>query len=233
MPKIILDISANTHKNNWPYLKKMLDELKKIDTGKHEVIIKHQLFTKVGENIPLDHEIFKKAYNYAAELGYKTTSSVFDLESLGFLLQFDVPMIKIANNRSLDWIVGEIPRKIPVYVSVKQDEAHYDDNICYLDGYGMIDQNMTVLGCVSKYPAKVEDYYGLVFEHAGISDHTVNWDFFNYWQERLKNLYDGDKERMIASNKGLTWEVHYKLFDSTGLDAGEFARTPEQLAEIL
>jgi hypothetical protein len=28
-------------------------------------------------------------------------------------------------------------------------------------------------------------------------------------------------------------EMHYKLPDSTGLDAGPFARTPEQLAEIL
>ncbi|MFA5715059.1 MAG: hypothetical protein WC998_04935, partial [Candidatus Paceibacterota bacterium] len=105
MSQIILDFgSGNTHKNNWDYLKRMIDELKAVDTGKHEIIIKHQLFKAAGDNLPLDPWVFDAAYDYAKKLGYKTTSSVFDLESLKFLLNYDIPFVKIANRRDLDWL---------------------------------------------------------------------------------------------------------------------------------
>ena len=210
MAKIILDVSANTHKNEWKYLKKMLDELKKIDTGKHEIIIKHQLFIKAGKNIPLDKEIFKKAYDYAKKLGYKTTSSVFDKESLDFLLDFVVPFVKIANNRNLDYLVGEIPRKIPVVISygdVEELKVAQNDNIVRLL-------------CVSEYPATLEKYeeaFDLEYYIKcgyGISDHTTNFDLFNKYEPEI-----------------IEW--HYKLEDSTGLDAGEFAKTQKQLKEVL
>lgn len=210
MAQIILDVSANTHKNDWKYLKKMLDELKKVDTGKHEIIIKHQLFTKAGENIPLEHEIFKKAYKYAEKLGYKTTSSVFDKESVEFLLQFNIPFVKIANNRKLDYLVNRIPREIPLYIS-----------------YGSVEElktaesvNTTRMLCVSEYPATLEKYeeaFDLEYYVKcgyGISDHTTNFDLFNKYKPEIL-------------------EVHYALEDSTGLDAGEFARIPTMLAEIL
>jgi len=216
MSLIILDISANTHKNDWKYLKKMLDELKKVDTGKHEIIIKHQLFTKVGDNIPLKHEIFEKAYNYAEKLGYKTTSSIFDKESLDYLLKFDVPFIKIANNRKLDYLIGEIPRKIPLYISYGNAEE-----LQSAETY-----NATRLFCVSEYPATIESYEE-AFDLQGyatyqqrcyvfyrISDHTTN---FGLWYKYEPDII----------------EWHYKLEDSTGLDAGEFARTPAMLKEIL
>ncbi|MFW9969297.1 MAG: N-acetylneuraminate synthase family protein [Candidatus Odinarchaeota archaeon] len=211
MATIALDISANTHKNNWNYLKKMLDELKKVDTGKHEIIIKHQLFIKAGNNIPLNHEIFIRAYNYAKKLGYKTTSSVFDKYSLDFLMSFDIPFVKIANNRDLDWLIGEIPRKMPICVSFGSNQ---EIACCNLG-------NVQKLLCVSKYPCNIEDYnntfFGmnyLVDSGYGLSDHTTNWDLFNEFNPDFI-------------------EVHYKLKNSTGLDAGEFARTPKQLSEVL
>jgi sialic acid synthase SpsE len=210
MAQIILDISANTHKNDWTYLKRMLDELKAVDTGKHEVIIKHQLFQKAGENIPLDLDIFESAYFYARDLGYKTTSSVFDKESLDYLLTFDVPFIKIANNRSLDWLIGEIPRRIPIYKSVGNIEERFG-------GKKLSMVADTELACVSKYPATIADYertFSCILLVRAISDHTTNWDLFNKYQPQII-------------------EVHYKLDDSTGLDAGSFARTPSQLAEVL
>lgn len=219
MSQIILDISANTHKNDWDYLKRMLDELKAVDTGKHEIIIKHQLFIDAGENIPLDHEIFRKAYCYAADLGYKTTSSVFDRESLEYLLRFNIPFVKIANNRSLDWLMGEVPRKIPVYVS-KNENTLFDGELVPLAFYdGSNPDNckyFKVLYCKSNYPATIDDYESGDYDYYydGISDHTTNWDLYNKYKP---NIY----------------EVHYKLSDSTGLDAGDFARTPEQLSEIL
>ena len=50
--------------------------------------------------------------------------------------------------------------------------------------------------------------------HGPISDHTTDFQLYNKYKPKI-------------------YECHYKLEDSTGLDAGEFARTPEQLAEIL
>ncbi len=41
MSQIILDFgSGNTCHNDWTYAKRMIDELKAVDTGKHEIIIK-------------------------------------------------------------------------------------------------------------------------------------------------------------------------------------------------
>lgn len=219
MAQIIIDLgSGNTCKNDWDYAKRMIDEIDKIDTRKHEVILKWQLFEKAGGNVPLDWYIFNKAYRYAGVLGYKTTASVFDKSSLIYLLEYDVPFIKIANNRDLDYLIGEIPRRIPVYVS------NNDINIySTLKGFG----NCNILFCKSSYPASIVDYLELDYFtnkydpdkkvrefFDGISDHTTDWQIFN---EYNPNIY----------------ECHFKLEDSTGLDAGEFARTPRQLAEIL
>jgi sialic acid synthase SpsE len=205
MSQIILDISANTHKNDWEYLKRMLDELKAVDSGKHEIIIKHQLFEVAGANIPLHLHIFKRAYDYAEKLGYETTSSVFDELALECLLDYDIPFVKIANNRSLDWLIGKIPRKIPVYVSHSNNEPKYSSGCIYM-------------ACISSYPASIDDYEKV---HKGknlsfaISDHTTNWDLFNKYEPEI-------------------YECHYVLeHDVNNLDGGLFARTPKMLAEIL
>ncbi len=211
MTQIIFDFgSGNTCRNDKKIVKKMLDELKKVDTGKHEIIIKWQLFKEAGKNIPLEHDIFKYAYDYAKKLGYQTTSSVFDKESLDFLLQFDIPFVKIANNRNLDYLIGEIPRKVPVYVSYGEIDdikvMQYKDNV-------------KKMLCVSEYPAEIEDYEQFelgyyIKNDYGLSDHTTDFYLFNEYQPSF-----------------IEW--HYKLADSTGLDAGEFAKTPNQLKEVL
>jgi sialic acid synthase SpsE len=208
---IVLDFgSGNTCRNDIGTIKQMLDELKKVDTGKHEIVIKFQLFKEAGENIPLDRKIFEQAFKYASKLGYRTTSSVFDLDTLKFLLQFDVPFIKIANRRELDTLIGEIPRKMLVMVS-----------------YGSTDElkvaplgNMQRLLCVSEYPAGIEDYekaFDISYYVScgyGISDHTVDFELWHKYQPQIV-------------------EWHYKIEDSDGLDAGPFARTPAQLRKIL
>lgn len=213
MSQIILDFgSGNTCKNEPAIIMRMIDELAKVDTRKHEVVIKWQLFIKAGDNIPLTRQSFDYAYDYAAKVGYKTTSSVFDLQSMRFLLYYDIPFVKIANNRNLDWLIGEVPRKIPVYVSISRNYKIGDSRMLYdnEDGYKK-------LACVSKYPAKPEEYKETFLHDQlcnGISDHTIGLDLFNKYKPEI-------------------WEKHYKLSDSTGLDAGPFAITPEELKEIL
>lgn len=216
MSQIILDFgSGNTCKNDKAYITKMYDKLKRVDTGKHEVIVKWQLFEKAGDNIPLLPDVFDFAYQYGTSLGYKVTSSVFDKNSLDFLLEYDVPFIKIANNRNLDWLIGEMPRKIPVCISIgKHDDRIkcFNDNIVAfpLDGDNP-------LYCVSSYPAKHEDYVKSFSQNQlrrGISDHTTDFSLYKKFEPELV-------------------EWHYGLSDSTGLDAGPFMRTPEMLKEVL
>ena len=206
---IILDFgSGGTCKNDPDYIIRMIDELDAVDSRKHEVVIKWQLFDRrVGENEVLQAWAFSHAYNYAATKGYKTTASVFDKEALKFLLGFDIPFVKLANRPDLYWLAGEVPENIPVYYSVGDRFAEQ----------GLGNGQDELLYCVSKYPAVVSDYED-TFPAGGlcyaISDHTTDFTLYHKY-------------------KPVIYECHYRLDDSTGPDAGLFARTPEQLGEVL
>lgn len=219
MAQIILDFgSATTCKNSLVYVKRMIDELAKVDSRKHDVVIKYQLFEKEIDSlpdgtildppvVPLKRDVFNYAYNYAASKGYKTTASVFDLPSLKYLLTYDIPFVKIANRPDIYWLGDEVPEDIPVYYSAgdpteEQVRGRGQDEFLY---------------CVSKYPATVSAYEdtfpvgGLCY---AISDHTTDFTLCHKYNPII-----------------IEW--HYKLSDSTGYDAGEFARTPERLKEVL
>jgi len=205
MTQIVLDMSANTTKNDNAYLKRMLDELRAVDTGKHEIIIKAQLFMSAGQNIRMTASHFDCMYKYAQALGYKCTASVFDKRSLNTLLDYDIPFVKIANDKEKRLLIGDIPRKYRVYFSYTENKP-----IPYLDA------NVHEMFCISEYPADIDKYLNNsgYFTGSKISDHTIGTELFKY----------GGIE---------VWEKHYKLKDSTGLDAGSWAITPEELAEIL
>lgn len=210
MARIILDFgSGNTCQNDNRIVMQMYDELQKVDTGKHNVSVKWQLFKEAGKNVPLYKEVFDFAYLHGRKLGYPVTASVFDLDSLKFLLQYDTPFIKIANRPDLYWLIEEVPRRIPVYVSQSK---------IWMDCHGKIisPENVVCLACVSQYPAKAEDYENIFHSNflKFISDHTTD---FTLWYKYQPDII----------------EWHYKLEDSKGLDAGSFARTPKQLREIL
>ena len=208
MSRIVLDAgSGNTCRNDKAIITRMIDELVAVDTHKHEVIIKWQLFDEAGDNVPLNPARFDYAYWYAGEKGYKTTASVFDKESLEFLTTYQIPFIKIANRRDLDWLIGEVPRKIPVYVS--------HGELPYVQEYRQY--NVTRMACISKYPATKEEYEATFYPfqlRAAVSDHTVGLDLWRRYQPDI-----------------IEW--HYMLPDSTGLDAGPFAKTPAELGEVL
>jgi sialic acid synthase SpsE len=204
MSQIIIDMgSGNTCQNDIKIVKRMIDELHNVDSGKHSIIIKWQLFEQAGQNIPLDLDVFRWAYDYARLHGYKTTASVFDKSSLAYLLNFDIPFVKLSNNRSTDYLIGEVPRRIPIYISVGA-------------GLFKVRDGVTMLHCISKYPAKLSEYEYMFgdFLKKSASDHTDN---LKLWHKYQPDIY----------------EVHYKLPDSTGLDAGKFARTPRDLKAIL
>lgn len=216
MSEIILDYSANTFRNDKALIKRAIDEIKAVDTGKHSIVFKTQLFANCPPNTPCTHESFEYMYEYGNSQGYKVTSSVFDKESLDYLLKFDVPFIKIANRPDLYWLLHETPRKIRIYVSTdKQSAVNRPINL------GHDEYNTEILYCISKYPALIEDYENQFNLHflgktykKSISDHTIGLDLYKKHEPKI-------------------WEKHLRLSDSTGLDAGSFAITPQELSEIL
>lgn len=211
MSEIILDISPNTHKNQIRYIKQMIDAIVEIDTKKHTVIFKHQLFMKSAINVVLDRVVFAKAHSYAESKGYKTTASVFDLPSLDYLMQFKVPFIKIACNKKYHWLFDEIPRKYRIYQS-GNELLHYF-HVPIEEG------NWRYLYCVPEYPAPKEKYKELLDKDAycnNISDHTVGLDLWHEYHPKI-------------------FEKHYVLHKNKpdNPDSGDFAVTPDELRSIL
>lgn len=172
MAQVILDMGSGNTLKSFDIAKKMIDEVVKIDTHKHTIRFKAQLFLNQPPNVALDIGIFAFLYSYAYEQGYKVTASVFDKKSLRFLLEHDVPFIKIACRPDLYWLIGEIPRKIPVYVSVLRYK-----------GWGEWNEDVIRLECVPQYPAKIDDYS----LSKGLSDHTVGWDL---WYRNKPNIFE-------------------------------------------
>jgi len=197
---IILDTgSGNGQGNDIEYQKDLISSLE----GK-DVILKYQLFQNAPPNKPLKREVFRKAYNYAAKKGLKVTASVFDLDSLGFLQEFDIPFIKLANNPA----VYSLARLIhtPMIVSYP--------SIAEMGKRKLIKP----LCCVSRYPAQMVQYeknFIPFWLAQGISDHTEGFDLYHKYQPEI-------------------WEKHYVLKHSkNNPDGGVFACTPKELEEIL
>ena len=215
---IVLDFSSGeTCRNDPDIAYQMIDELDKVDTRRHNVVIKWQLekdpptIERDGKKIratPLRQGVFALAYSHAYWKNYWTTASVFDEESLEYLLTFNTPFIKIANKPYKYHLLREIPKNKKVFVSIGPG----------FDKEELLKQypNVIPMYCVSEYPANPTVYetsFGKNLSYS-ISDHTE--DFYLY-------------------NKYAPWyyEVHYKLENSEGLDNGPWAKTPAQLSEIL
>ena len=205
MSQFIIEMgSGNTCKNDVGKVREMIDAVVSVDSGKHEVIFKHQLFKDEPPNKPLAREVFAWAYAYARGLGYQTTASVFDIESLSFLDLFDVPFIKIACRPKLYYL------------------ADLTENRCvasfYEQGVASVEEEAGWLACVPWYPAEIRDYedkHSPLALGEGISDHTVGWKLYKrYNPARI--------------------EKHFCLkHDKKNPDAGPFAVTPDELAEVL
>jgi sialic acid synthase SpsE len=211
--QIVLDLgSGNTCGNSIDYGIKMIDEIIAVDNHKHEIILKMQLFKDQPPNEHLKRNVFAAMFEYARLKGYKMTASVFDMESLKFLLTFkDLPFIKIACRPDLKWIIGEVPRKIPVYAS-----ADFS--------YSNIESKEEILFCIPKYPAQIKEYLPVEGECCcsmpnviNISDHTIGIELFKRYKDKLH-----------------IWEKHFVLeYNDTNPDAGPFAITPQELKEAL
>lgn len=229
---IILDFgSGETFKNDFSLIKKAIDEIaESAGEFKSSIVLKWQLFTQMkdGEKdlLPLMPHLFAKAYEYAKTKGIITTASVFDPESLGTLLKFPIPFVKLANNIGYHYLSTMVPRGLPIYWSV----GHYHHFIYLHENYDNRPKRDVLLACVSKYPATIAEYeMSFIINMPGqkqgeiiknddclhqVSDHTVGLDLFNKYHPFI-------------------WEKHFKLEGMNHCqDCGDFAITPQQLTEV-
>lgn len=102
-------------------------------------------------------EEYDEIDKYCKEIGIKWTASVWDVPSLHFIMQYDVPFIKLASASLTDFeLLKELAETYPdthVILStggstLKQIEEAHD----YLAGY-----NITLMHCNSSYPSKDEE----------------------------------------------------------------------------
>jgi sialic acid synthase SpsE len=164
MSEIILDLGSGS---NAPYMKDMVDEVIARDTGKHCITFKVQLFKSAPPNVPLSHDAFGCLYDYVHTRGYDLTSSVFDMDSLNFLLDFEVPFVKIACRPELYWLLDDVPAGQKVYISGNVHGMRFSPDVYLL--------------CIPEYPAPISEYERRAMKGGwdGISDHTVGLELWN------------------------------------------------------
>jgi hypothetical protein len=217
MSVIIIDFgSGETCQNNKDIVKRMIDGFIEVDSHKHEIYFKWQLFSQVPAPVPpLEHDVYSYAVQYALKHDYLTGASVFDEIQLEYLLRFRgycLPFIKIACRPDKYRLLDKMPHEVPLYVSVENGLWVEFLRRMWPERFDWI----RPMYCVPEYPAN-QDTYERIFGgclHYGISDHSPNLRLFEDWTP-------------------LYYERHFKLPDSTGLDAGVHASTPEQLKAIL
>jgi len=197
--------SGNTCRNNVKRLCRMIDAVTEVDTEKYEVQFKLQLFWAAGNNIPLSRQVFDYAMEYAAGLGYKLSASVFDEDSLLWLLDSDPPFVKLACIPELHHLAALVPESVRVYCSFPADP-------------GPLPANVWPLCCVREYPATIEQYeasFSEAYLWTGISDHTPGWGLLDKYQPEV-------------------YEKHVVDFrEDSNPDAGPFSVTIEELRGIL
>jgi sialic acid synthase SpsE len=191
--------SGNTCKNDLGKVKEMIDSVKGYD-----LIIKWQLFLDAPPNEPLKRDVFRYASEYAAEQGLQTTASVFDIESLEFLQQFDIPFIKLANNDKCRKLAAQIDTPLIVSYPAPAEMGK--------------SKRIKPLCCVSSYPAQTIAYekrFTKQLLSLGISDHTEGLELYHKYKPEI-------------------YECHYVLKrDKKNPDGGVFAKVPKDLEEIL
>ena len=200
---IILDTgSGNGNGNSISYQKELIDSIAEMKTDK-DIVLKYQLFLDAQPNIALKREVFRKAYEYGKKKGLKVTASVFDLDSLYFLQEFDIPFIKLANNDKCRKLASQIDA--PMIISYPAEAEMGKRKL------------VKPLCCVSSYPAQTIAYekrFSSYWLTQGISDHTEGFDLYHKYQPEI-------------------FEKHYVLkHDKNNPDGGVFSMTPDDLGEL-
>ncbi|MFW6007783.1 MAG: N-acetylneuraminate synthase family protein [archaeon] len=117
-------------------------------------------------------EFEKKEYDeidkYCKEIGIKWTASVWDLDSLNFILQYNIPFIKIPSACITDkeLLIKTKESKMPVIISTGMSTQQEVNEALKILQY----TNLTVMHCNSSYPSKENELdLNVIKEWANVS----------------------------------------------------------------
>lgn len=193
---IVFDVGSGNLSHNEPgYFKRVCEMAADLFPMRKWVrtVLKAQLFKNEELGIPLRFDVYKEFVREANKNGFMATASVFDAESLYEALSFSpTPFIKVACINELYPLIGRVPRKVPVVVSVPTQDEWARLQTAFPD--------IVLLCCVREYPANLFAYLGLFhsdFLMEGISDHSPTKDEFELLEAYTPRVY----ERHIALNE--------------------------------
>lgn len=142
----------------------------------------NETFYELAKRLELSYDEQRELYKYAQKQSIPWISSFFDEESLEFLLELGMPVLKVASGEITNFpLLGKAAKTgIPMIISTGMatlDEI--DEVLGYLKGKGA--KELCLMHCVSWYPAKIEDMnlkvidtlfdrYGIP---VGLSDHSL------------------------------------------------------------
>ncbi len=107
------------------------------------------------EGLEFNKEQYQEIDNYCKSKGISWFASPWDTESLKFLVDFDIPYIKIpsALNTNLNLLNSIKETKIPVIISTGMTSKEELDSVISI----LEDQIKFILSCTSTYPSKDEE----------------------------------------------------------------------------
>ncbi len=123
--------------------------------------------------------------SHCKSIGIKWTASVWDIESVDFLMNYNVPFIKIpsalVNNRALLEAVANTKKDIVISTGMNGEEEIINA-LETLIRCGVAEENLTIMSCCSAYPAPLDElnistvkYFKSSFPQAkvGFSSHSL------------------------------------------------------------
>jgi hypothetical protein len=142
--------------------------------GERRPVLKFQLFQEEPPNKPLKRGVFEFAHDMATDLGFPVTASVFSADDMDFLLNFDVPFVKIACRPKL-------------YPLAKMAHARGVKTVVSYQSPAEMGKNDMVipLCCIPHYPASrftYEQTFPSTWLTQGISDHTEGFELYQRFQ---------------------------------------------------
>lgn len=163
------------------------DKMRKVPWVDHEV-----KYIDYREMIEYSKEEYDQIDSYCKEKGIRWTASPWDVESLIFLLQYDIPFIKIPSahltNREL--LIESVKSGVPIVLSIGMStEAEVCQSLLTMKHAGLdIEKDLTLLHTNSAYPARPEDLNLSVIPRLkreytcriGYSNHAVGIDYCLY-----------------------------------------------------
>lgn len=209
---IILDLGGgDVCQNNKEYITQLIDSISMVDTDR-VCVIKWQMFISIPDKTPLKRDLFHYAYYYARDLGFETTASFFDGDSLDFIMRYNVPFIKIASQEYLRSYRSDIFKA----QTVNNDKIIRKAVVASRTPWSQPMDCDMLMCCIQEYPASAYKYESLFSTdqlRAGISDHTDSIELYKKYTPKV-------------------YEKHYTL-DNVSNKPREYALRPDGLKELL